>query len=234
MARQYQDKVRYILSNAEQCHAAYYDAEIFRGPSLYFHRRCLEVRDSVDFKLYLEYIYATLASWGMHRAGPRGPKMKSFEVFKESIETIKCKILQAREIDFRSVTEANWVLLEEIFRGINIMATGTRLVGNSKIMAHMIPNVVPPIDRRYTLKYLNTNIRNSLDYEWTLMKEIISQFFVPVACDHQFTVFANKWISMQSTYPWDTSVFKVIDNLVIGAVKLEQSNQDPAATSGDR
>lgn len=235
MMSQYRSKVEYVLSHAEQCHTAYYDAQVFSGPSLYFHRRCLEARDSVDFRLYLEYVYATLASWGMHRMGG-GPKMQSFEVFEGSIETIKESVLQAREIDYRNVTDANWHLLEKIFRAIDVMATASRLVGNSKVMAHMMPNIVPPIDREYTLAYLtrNKNIKNGLDNEWALMKNIISEFFLPVGRDPQFIVLANNWISMQSQYPWDTSVFKVIDNLVIGARKLEVETNDgvPIKPSG--
>lgn len=219
--KQYQEKITDILSNAEKYHVAFYAAETFRGPSLYFHRCSLEARHSDDFNLYLEYIYATLASWGMHRMGKGGSKMRSFEIFKKSAETIRDKITQAENIDYQYITEPDWRLLEEIFKGIKIMASGTSIVGNSKVMAHMIPNIVPPIDREYTLKYLrgNTNIKNGLNYEWTLMKEIISDFFIPVACNKQFIAQARHWISNQSKYPWDTSIFKVIDNLIIGARK---------------
>jgi hypothetical protein len=218
---QYYDKVRDILVNARKYHAAYYAAETFRGPSLYFHRRTLEAHHTVDFDLYLEYIYATLASWGMHRMGKGGSKMQSFDVFKKSIEQIKEKIIEAEKIDFQSVKQTDWILLEEIFKGVNVMASGTSIVGNSKVMAHMLPNIIPPIDREYTLKYLrgNTNIRNGLDYEWTLMKGIIADFFIPVARDEHFRSQAQDWILDQSQYPWDTSVFKVIDNLVIGVRK---------------
>ncbi len=34
-----------------------------------------------------------------------------------------------------------------------------------------------------------------------------------------FKVKAEKWVSDQGNWPWDTSVLKVIDNLVIGAMK---------------
>jgi len=123
-----------------------------------------------------------------------------------------------KKINYQNVTDSDWGLLEKIFRGIRVMASGTSIVGNSKVMAHMIPNMVPPIDRQYTWKYLkgNTDIRNGLDYEWKLMKEIISEFFIPIAKDAAFVKKANAWIANQSEYPWDTSIFKVIDNLVIG------------------
>jgi hypothetical protein len=217
----YQYKVSDILHNAEEYHDAYYKAETFRGPSLYFHRRTLEMANSDNFELYLEFIYATLASWGMHRMGKGGSKMQSFDVFKRSVFGIKDKIEEAKKINYQNVTDSDWGLLEKIFRGIKVMASGTSIVGNSKVMAHMIPDIVPPIDREYTLKYLkgNTNIRNGLDYEWKLMKEIISEFFIPVAKDAEFVKKGNAWIANQSEYPWDTSIFKVIDNLVIGASK---------------
>jgi len=85
----------------------------------------------------------------------------------------------------------------------------------------MLPNVIPPIDREYTLRFLhgNTNIRNDLEGEWLLMKEIISQFFIPLASDAAFRLKAEQWIKRSEDYPWDTSVLKVVDNLVIGSQK---------------
>jgi hypothetical protein len=225
----YQNKVSDILNNAEEYHAAYYKAETFHGPSLYFHRRTLEKANSDNFELYLEFIYATLASWGMHRMGKGGAKMQGFDVFKRSVLGIKNKIEEAKKINYQNVTNSDWELLEKIFRSIKVMASGISIVGNSKVMAHMIPNIVPPVDREYTLKYLkgNTNIKNGLDYEWKLMKEIISEFFIPVAKDTEFVRKANSWIANQSEYPWDTSIFKVIDNLVIGASKKVKNPNKP-------
>jgi hypothetical protein len=218
----YQEKVSDILQNMEGYHAAFYAGiTAFRGPSLFFHRQSLETQSRPDFIRHLEYVYATLASWGMHRMGPGGSKMQDFATFKNSVEPLRDKIGEAQQIDYREVTSQNLDTLEEIFKGINIMVSGTSIVGNSKVMAHMVPNIVPPIDRQYTLKYLrgNTSIKNDLNYEWSLLKEIISEFFIPVASDVRFIAQANVWIANQTDYPWDTSILKVIDNLVIGTGK---------------
>ena len=217
----YSNQIEDILINAEKYHSAYYQAEKFRGPGLYFHRRSLEARKTEKIETFLEYVYATLASWGMHRMGKGGSKMQSFEIFLASVMTVKKLIDEAETIDFRNVKSSDWLLLEEIFRSINVMASGTSLVGNSKVMAHLLPNIVPPIDREHTLKYLrgNANIRNDLEFEWRLMYEIIGNFFVPIACDITFLRNAKTWINDQSSFPWDTSVLKVIDNLVIGIKK---------------
>lgn len=216
----YSNQIKDIFKNAEKYHSAYYQAEKFRGPSLYFHRRSLEARKTEKFETFLEYIYATLASWGMHSIRG-GPKMQSFDIFLESVMTVKKLIDEAANIDFRKVKSSDWFLLEKIFRNINVMETSISLVGNSKVMAHLLPNIVPPIDRTHTLKYLqgNIEINNNLDYEWKLMYEIIENFFIPIACDISFLKKANTWINSQSSFPWDTSVLKVIDNLVIGKKK---------------
>ena len=38
------------------------------------------------------------------------------------------------------MNEADWSILKDIFSGLKIMASGTSLVGNSKVMHHMRPN----------------------------------------------------------------------------------------------
>jgi hypothetical protein len=217
----FSEKVRDMLANADKYHDAYYKAETFRGPSLYFHERALATRDDPTSLTHLEYVYATLASWGMHRMGRGGSKMRSFEVLCQSVQALKDRIAEARTFDFREMSETKWAILKEIFNGVKVMASGTTLVGNSKVMHHMLPNVIPPIDREYTLRFLrgNTNIKNDLETEWQLMKEIISQFFIPVASDTAFLAKVEVWMKARAEYPWDTSLLKVVDNLVIGSAK---------------
>jgi len=217
----YEDKVREILANAEKYHDAYYKAETFRGPSLYFHQRALATRNPPVSFTHLEYVYATLASWGMHRMGRGGSKMQSFSTFFQSVEPLNDRIAEAQSFDFHEMTDIKWAVLKEIFQDVKVMASGTTLVGHSKVMHHMLPNVIPPIDREYTLWFLygNTTIKNDLENEWFLLKEIISEFFIPVASDREFHSKARRWMARSEDYPWDTSVFKVVDNLVIGSKK---------------
>jgi hypothetical protein len=172
----YKEKIREILTNAEKYHVAYYRAETFSGPSLYFHQRALATRYNPTSLTHLEYVYATLASWGMHRMGRIGSKMQSFEILSQSVQSLKGMIAEAQTFDFRKMSEIKWAVLKEIFCGVKVMASKTTLVGNSKVMHHLLPNVIPPIDREYTLWFLrgNTTIRNDLETEWLLMKEIIN------------------------------------------------------------
>jgi hypothetical protein len=212
-------RVRDVLENAERYYAAYHAAETFGGPSLYFHQRALETRHAPASLHHLEYAYATLAAWGMHRMGSGGSKMCAFGDFKASVERLNDRILRAQSLNPAMMTEEGWATLKEIFTGLKVMASRTLLVGNSKVMHHMLPNVVPPIDREYTLRYLcgNTMFANDPEKEWLTMRSLISGFFIPVATDEAFVAKARQWIAAKP--PWDTSVMKVIDNLLIGARK---------------
>jgi len=40
----------------------------------------------INDERFIEYIYATLASWGMHRMGPGSSKMEDYDKFKFSVD----------------------------------------------------------------------------------------------------------------------------------------------------
>ena len=143
----FEQQIADILANAETYHRAYYQAERFGGPSLHFHRRSLATRSPEVTEQHLEYVYATLASWGMHRMGKGGSKMQDFGTFCHSVAPFRGRIALAQKFNLSAMTNHDWDTIKEVFCGIRIMATETRLVGNSKVMHHMMPNVVPPIDR---------------------------------------------------------------------------------------
>ena len=54
--------------------------------------------------------------------------------------------------------------------------------------------------------------------EWLLLRKILEEFFYPVVADLKFSSLAASWIASPK-FPWDTSLLKVVDNLVIGSFK---------------
>jgi hypothetical protein len=67
-------------------HVRYFEAtSAFSGPSVYFHDRAIarrrshtNVTDLLADESFLEYVYAVLPSWGMHRMGPQRAKVSDF------------------------------------------------------------------------------------------------------------------------------------------------------------
>ncbi len=109
----------------------------------------------------------------------------------------------------------------DLFRAINVMTTGTSIVGNSKVFHHLLPNIVPPIDRRYTLKFLfgQESAVNNMDAAWRTVQTIIADFFAPLIHNPKTEALIGRWIDRSKEFQWDILPMKVIDNLVLGAQK---------------
>jgi hypothetical protein len=214
-----------VLDNVERAHERFYKSEIFGGPSLHFHLKALEAALNDDPESFCQFSYAMLASWGMHRMGSGGSKMCEFGPFRASIFLIWPLAKDLRRISFSDIDSEHWKILQNLFGSIKCMATGTSIVGNSKVLAHLLPNLVPPIDRQYTLNFLygNGRIINGLDYEWPKFREILDRFFYPLAAEETIERSFNSW-SGRPEFKWDTSLIKTLDNLVIGVVKLVAPN----------
>lgn len=194
---------------------------------MHFHLRSLEAARAQDFERFAEYVYAVLASWGMHRMGPGGSKMREFEEFRASLQVVWPAALRLQDKTPGNLNESDWPDLKTVFCGIRCMASGTSLVGNSKVMAHLLPHLIPPVDREYTLKFLfgNGQIRNGIEVEWKKLVQILEGFFYPVA---QFPLFQSKaesWLAHNDRFKWDTSHLKILDNLVIGFSKMVRAER---------
>jgi hypothetical protein len=211
-----------LLAALEMAHEAYYRKERFSGPCLHFHLESLKAAHEQQFDKFIESAYAMLAAWGMHRMGDGGSKMCEFDEFSSSVRKVWPHFVNLREKLRDNLVAEDWDQLRDTFCGIRCMATGTSLVGNSKVMAHMLPNLVPPVDREYTLNFLygSKQIKNSLEYEWKKLKEMLQEFFYPVAKHPTFQREAQAWLSRRDQFRWDTSQLKIVDNLVIGFSSL--------------
>jgi hypothetical protein len=210
-----------VIQALDAAHAAYYSAEVFGGPSLYFHQRALDASAGKNLVEFADYVYALLAAWGMHRMGPGGSKMRDFQVFSASLQSLWPTILRLQDRSPNVLDESDWNDLKIVFTGLRCMASGTSLVGNSKVMAHALPKLIPPVDREYTLKFLfgHGQITNGVEVEWEKFTKILSGFFYPVLQAESFKSKAEQWMRQPDIFKWDTSPLKVVDNLIIGLSK---------------
>lgn len=207
----------------------YYSNEIFFGPSVYFHNKVINLIRNSDYGVllederFIEYVYATLASWGMHRMGPKGSKMRDFEGFAQSILSTKSLFLRLKKYRLDAVTEQNkgdvFEVLERLFKNLRIMQSGSNLVGNSKVIHHLLPDLVPPIDRQYTIRFFYGNLTSK--YTPLFHKEEETDLFLDIV--GYFGVICKKLNLTESDYDntksFNTSIPKVIDNAIIGLIQ---------------
>jgi hypothetical protein len=224
-----------VIRSLDDAHSAYYRAGIFGGPSLYFHQLALKAAKEGELARFAEVVYGLLAAWGMHRMGRGGSKMRDFEAFYGSLEPLWPTILRLQRATPGDLGESDWEDLRVVFSGVRCMATGTSLVGNSKVLAHALPNLVPPVDREYTLRFLfgNKNIANDISKEWNKLQSILLHFFYPVVRSSKFIEANKTWSTQTQIFPWDTSPLKTVDNLIIGIMKGTRAD-DVVATDGRR
>ena len=147
--------------------------------------------------------------------------MRTYEQFAESIGPFKGELEGLQHATPQSLSPSDWKTLERAFKAIKVMATETAIVGHSKVLAHLLPNLVAPIDREYTFKYLlkTDYVPNDIGREWNLTRKIHEEFYYPVSDNEIFQSKAKTWMGDSKSFPWDTSLLKVIENLVIGAMQ---------------
>ena len=79
-------------------------------------------------------------------------------------------------------------------------------------------------EREYTLRFLfgNGQIRNDKSAEWSTLRRILQQFFYPVSGLPEIVAKVDVWTMQPTTFRWDTSPLKVVDNLIIGLQKRKR------------
>jgi len=102
-------------------------------------------------------------------------------------------------------------------------------------MAHLLPNLVTPVDREYTLKFLfgRGDITNGIDIEWKKLRQVLEGFFYPIGQSSVFQPKAKEWLDLPERYKWDTSPLKIVDNLVIGLSKMSRVDQGATKHSAE-
>ena len=198
----------------------------FSGPSVYFHQKAIEcARNDNEFlgDRHLEYIYATLVSWGMHRMGPNGATMPSFQRFKDTILAHKSFFSDMRSKTIETVPEEEFEVILEILTtlcfAIEATTSDSRLVSGSKTLAHILPDLVPPIDRQYTLQFFygtKTYPIGNNDAGKAVFKYIMKYMYKLYSENSQFKKLASDIRS--SNKDFCGSLPKIFDNVVINCV----------------
>jgi len=203
----------------------------FVGPSIYFHNKTLEIRkkyatarETISSDDFFDYLYATLTAWGMHRMGTGNTKLRDIQELKSSF------LLQADSIqryDRLSITDINRADVSKISKELwgvlsqlTVSIAEAQIVANSKALHHLLPSLIPPIDRTYTYNFLYN--RNML----TLSEgEAFEEMYL---CFYDIAIANKELIHASIGKNWNTSETKTIDNAIVGYVlkELRLSNNE--------
>lgn len=189
----------------------------FPNSSIYFHNKVIKmIRRTKDYgslikdRLFLEFVYATLATWGMDRLDG-GARLVKFEVFQKSVKenSILLKELSNYKIQRLGNNRKREVKakLSLLFNKLKVMKS-KKLVGVSKALHHLLPDLVPPIDGTYTLNFFYGNGSYDKSNQNKKFLEIFDEYYK----------ISRKLLLKKSDLKRkeDTSIPKLLDNAVIG------------------
>lgn len=214
-------RVRELIENFDGCCDSFDGANLFTGPSAYFHsktvallRQHASVTDAVLDESFLESVYATLTAWGMHRMGPGNTRIVDFPVFVESVRSLQRPIqeLSAHTLlgltpdDVECVGKQLWAIIAEL----KIGPGSTKIVAGSKVLHHLLPELIPPIDRQYTIRFFFHH-KSMNQGDQIAFREMYPRFYeIGNRCSEK--------IKARIGQGMNTSTCKVIDNSIVGFV----------------
>ena len=222
----------------------YYDLSVdvlqdFGGPSVYFHQQTICAQSS-DFlgDRHIEMIYATLVSWGMHRMGdPKDTKAKmvEFDAFSSSIRACRSRLESLRNERFENISASRYreilLGLKDVYGGLRVSISDSTLVAHAKTLAHILPALLPPIDRQYTVRFFTQDstefFTKNGNYRLPQVPDgLEAQFALFVDLSHKIKVLfdqCNRATLQVNGQGFNTSYPKIVDNLIMAFVKDSSS-----------
>lgn len=207
-----------LLRDFEACLDTFDANSHFGGRQLNLHLRTITrlhchstVTDALNDDLYCELLYSTLEAWGMNQ---RGARLVPLPIFMERLRA------QAEAIE--ELSRLNIALLEReevaetarrlwlILSNLSVSATDSQIVAVSKTLHHVLPSLVPPIDRKFTLTFFYGRPMLSIT-EREAFLEMYPRF-------HYIAVTRRPAIRARLNTGWHNSVSKIVDNAIIGYI----------------
>jgi len=194
--------------------------KLFSGPSWYFHLRTLENRrkhrsavDALHDPEFCDALYATLTAWGLHRMGPGKAKLLDLPTIRGSfvrnadrihaLESLRLSDFGSMDIDL--VTKRVWAVLCDL----EVTKAKAFLVANTKALHYLLPALVPPVDRQYTLNFFFGAA--SIDGREETAFGVMYPLFHEIAKSKAGVI--QRWIRRKG---WHTSESKIVDNAIVG------------------
>jgi hypothetical protein len=145
--------------------------------------------------------------------GPGNTKLVEFSEFTRVIQAHISDIKALENLRLCAITDDELPeltrLVWELIAGLKVGIGETRIVSGSKTIHHILPELIPPIDRQYTLRFfydstmINGGDALAFHEIFPLLRRIGRQS-------------ADKIAATVGKSPMDTSETKVIDNAIVG------------------
>ncbi len=132
-------------------------------PGQYLYRLVTEFSNGTKFSdKFIELTYTTLIAWNMNQ---RGAKLSDFPTFRKSLLQHRQTIQSLDNLRIEKLADINGLTekINFLFENLQVVADGKpKLVTFSKTLHYFLPNLLMPVDRRYTLTYFYSKRKTRL------------------------------------------------------------------------
>jgi hypothetical protein len=176
------------------------------------HRSVKNISQLIEDDDFIRTIYETLKLWNMNQ---QGAVLEAYQTIKESILNCQEYLNELYGIQLNAISTKELANLKEtlflLFRDLKIMKSKRRIVGVSKTMHFLLPDLIMPVDGKYTMKALfgYNKLSKTATAEFDDMFYILRRFH-DIGCKFELS------LNDCSQTGWNTSVPKLIDNAIIG------------------
>lgn len=180
----------------------------------------------------------------MHRMGDSETtktKLTNWEIFSSSLRAKAKDLERFKSYDMVQLSEREYddavASLSDCYRALKLSISDATIVVNSKALFHLLPRLVPPIDRQYTVRFFNQQ-----SAQWRDSKGKFKTIMLPAGIDGQFQLFQTICGKVkrladrveQSLLDIElrehgVSAPKAIDNAIVAFVRANSGGASPAA-----
>ena len=171
---------------------------------------------------FVKALHDTLRAWGVGSRGSNllplaefGPRLLSVSAALKPLEPWR---IDADDLDVERSIGSIWKAVESI----GVVRNNAPLVAGSKTLHHLLPDLVPPMDRAYTQTFFGWH-NPQFQYGQAECFRLAYATLASVAR----RVKASEHVG---THQWHSSVSKVLDNGLIGLVRAIQDRAVPELT----
>jgi hypothetical protein len=155
-------------------------------------------------------LYVTLQKW---RIGQRLSRLIPEPAFADVIasrasDIAKFEVITIDNVDAEQIAPEIWALIDSL----TIVDNKAKMVAGSKALHHLLPDLIVPIDRRWTGTFFGLH-KPEFQGQYVGQQRAVSRIFLVFARIARETPI-NSFIG--TGRPWRTSRSKIIDNAIIG------------------
>ena len=208
-----------MITNFDQYVETYDQLVPFRRVGQYeLHRATIErrlqlgsVRAAIEDDQFLDLLRSTLEAWGI---GRRASRLRSAHQIRSALGNHASELVSLESFQIEDAAlhaEAVALRVDWLITELGVVDNRARIVAGTKTLHHLLPELVPPMDRAWTGAF----------FGWTVLDPQ----------NHQTAIFTEAYLAStqiaKASRPsrmvgpgWRTSSSKIIDNAIIGYCKV--------------